>query len=73
MTVTQCTFCGYCYDEWLGDCKNGVPPGVLLGEMGDIRLETCFPRASMRQDRAGHSWRGDLPAKANLAFTAPIC
>ncbi|MFI8716211.1 rubredoxin [Brevibacillus brevis] len=29
MAIYSCRKCKFRYDEWLGDTKNGVPPGAV--------------------------------------------
>lgn len=52
MTITKCSFCGYQYDEWLGDCKNGVPPGVPLRCLAGTVCSRCGLQGERHQVQA---------------------
>ncbi|USG63888.1 methyltransferase domain-containing protein [Brevibacillus ruminantium] len=41
MSVYLCTVCGFRYDEWLGDSKNGVPPGISFERLAGSVCSTC--------------------------------
>ncbi|KKX55917.1 methyltransferase domain-containing protein [Brevibacillus borstelensis] len=41
MSVYSCKVCGFRYDEWLGDSKNGVPPGIPFQRLTGSVCSTC--------------------------------
>lgn len=41
MSVYSCKICKFRYDEWLGDTKNGVPPGVPFAELAGSVCPDC--------------------------------
>ncbi|MEJ8547458.1 methyltransferase domain-containing protein [Brevibacillus borstelensis] len=41
MSVFSCKVCGFRYDEWLGDSKNGVPPGIPFQRLAGSVCSTC--------------------------------
>ncbi|KZE41957.1 methylase [Brevibacillus parabrevis] len=41
MSVYSCQVCKFRYDEWLGDTKNGVPPGVPFSHLAGSVCTTC--------------------------------
>ncbi|MGM7635145.1 methyltransferase domain-containing protein [Bacillus sp. Hm123] len=41
MSITTCQVCGFIYDEWAGDTKNGVPKGTSLYELAGSLCNRC--------------------------------
>lgn len=58
MTITKCSFCGYHYDEWIGDCKNGVPAGVPLHLLAGTICTRCGLQGERHQFQSVALYRG---------------
>ncbi|WP_203362767.1 methyltransferase domain-containing protein [Bacillus sp. REN10] len=41
MSITTCQVCGFIYDEWMGDTKNGIPKGTSLHELAGSLCNRC--------------------------------
>jgi len=60
MSLYCCKVCKFRYDEWLGDSKNGVPPGVSLKRLAGSVCTTCGMREEGRHERMAEAiYSGD--------------
>ncbi|MBU5673137.1 methyltransferase domain-containing protein [Paenibacillus brevis] len=41
MSFTRCSYCGYMYDEWNGDSRNGVPAGISMTALAGTVCSRC--------------------------------
>ncbi|MED4570853.1 methyltransferase domain-containing protein [Brevibacillus agri] len=76
MSVYSCQVCKFRYDEWLGDTKNGVPPGVPFSHLAGSVCTTCGMQGEGRHVRLPEAKFAGLEAtyydqfagKAGIAF-----
>ena len=76
MSVYSCTVCKFRYDEWLGDTKNGVPPGVPFPHLAGSVCTTCGMEGEGRHQPLSETKYAGLEAtyydqfagKAGIAF-----
>ncbi|WP_312117032.1 methyltransferase domain-containing protein [Brevibacillus reuszeri] len=76
MSVYSCTVCKFRYDEWLGDTKNGVPPGVPFPHLAGSVCTTCGMKGEERHQPLAETKYAGLEAtyydqfagKAGIAF-----
>lgn len=76
MSVYSCKVCKFRYDEWLGDTKNGVPPGVPFQHLAGSVCTTCgmqeeerhLPLAETRYIGLEATYYDQFAGKAGIAF-----
>ncbi|MFS0554577.1 methyltransferase domain-containing protein [Brevibacillus sp. 179-C9.3 HS] len=76
MTVYSCRICKFRYDEWLGDTKNGVPPGVPFPHLAgsvctDCGLDEEGRHLPLPETKYGHleaTYYDQFAGKASIAF-----
>lgn len=75
MTTTECSFCHYIYDEWFGDCRNGVPAGLAIGALAGTVCSRCGLQGVRHEPRANAPYAGleaelydQFAGKAGIVF-----
>jgi ubiquinone/menaquinone biosynthesis C-methylase UbiE/rubredoxin len=75
MAHTKCSFCGYNYDEWYGDTRNGVPSGVTLAQLAGSVCSRCGLQGTRHQRQPNPMYAGleaeyydQFAGKAGIAF-----
>ncbi|MBW5468581.1 methyltransferase domain-containing protein [Brevibacillus formosus] len=76
MTVYSCRICKYRYDEWLGDTKNGVPPGVPFPHLAGSVCTDCemneegrhLPLPETKYTNVEATYYDQFARKASIAF-----
>jgi rubredoxin len=58
MAITKCDVCGFLYDEWAGDVKNGVPKGTPLSSLAGTLCTTCGMEEERRKRLPNPSYSG---------------
>jgi SAM-dependent methyltransferase len=75
LTLTQCSYCNFTYDEWSGDTRNGVPAGTPIEDLAGTVCSRCGIQGIRHVRQYGPKY-GELEAeyydqfagKAGLAF-----
>ncbi|MFB6363482.1 methyltransferase domain-containing protein [Paenibacillus elgii] len=75
MTTKECSICHYIYDEWFGDCRNGVPAGVGIGALAGTVCSRCGMQGVRHEPRANAPYAGleaelydQFAGKAGIVF-----
>lgn len=75
MTITECSFCHYIYDEWFGDCRNGVPAGAGIGALAGTVCSRCGLQGARHEPRPNAPYAGleaelydQFAGKAGIVF-----
>ncbi len=75
MAHTLCKVCGFQYDEWAGDSKNGVPPGTPMFQLAGTLCSTCGLQGIRHERQPNPSYQGmeahyydQFAGKAGIAF-----
>jgi ubiquinone/menaquinone biosynthesis C-methylase UbiE/rubredoxin len=76
MTVYSCRICKFRYDEWLGDTKNGVPPGVPFPHLAGSVCTDCgmneegrhLPLPETKYTNVEATYYDQFAGKASIAF-----
>lgn len=75
MAHTLCTVCGFQYDEWAGDSKNGVPPGTPIIQLAGTLCSTCGLQGFRHERQPSPPYQGieaayydQFAGKAGVAF-----
>ncbi|NRR01742.1 methyltransferase domain-containing protein [Brevibacillus sp. RS1.1] len=76
MTIYSCRKCKFRYDEWLGDTKNGVPPGVPFPHLAGSVCTECemneegrhLPLPETKYTNVEATYYDQFAGKASIAF-----
>ncbi|MEK5645631.1 hypothetical protein BK138_30065 [Paenibacillus rhizosphaerae] len=75
MTLTQCSYCNFSYDEWSGDTRNGVPVGTSIEDLAGSVCSRCGIQGVRHERQRGPQYAGQeadfydqFAGKAGLAF-----
>lgn len=73
--MTHCGYCGFAYDEWFGDSRNGVPAGIPLTELAGTLCSRCGMQGKRHERKTSPKYEGEEAAyfdqfagKAGIAF-----
>ncbi|PAD78790.1 methyltransferase [Paenibacillus campinasensis] len=59
MALTRCSYCGYMYDEWNGDSRNGVPPGIPITKLAGTVCSRCGIQGVRHERQQSPKYEGD--------------
>lgn len=59
MALTRCSYCGYAYDEWNGDARNGVPAGTPMAKLAGTVCSRCGLQGVRHEPQPSPKYEGD--------------
>lgn len=75
MALTRCSYCGFTYDEWNGDARNGVPAGTPITKLAGTVCSRCGIQGVRHERQPSPKYEGDeadyydqFAGKAGIAF-----